>query len=181
MRCTKTRGKKGIPHPDPADPPRRRALHFHGHGTFAHDRPPVLGLVGRDHGALVLAVVGASGRAELEPRVLAATRAGTPVYTDEWTGYVGLSAAGRGHLTVNHNQDQWARDADGDGVREVHCNTLEGIWTGLRNFLRPFRGVSKWYLGQYVAMFEWAYGLKNVGVDLLRRLLGVGVSTFGST
>jgi hypothetical protein len=34
---------------------------------------------------------------------------------------------------------EWARDDNGDGVREVHCNTLEG----LRNFLRPFRGVNK--------------------------------------
>jgi transposase len=30
-------------------------------------------------------------------------------------------------------------------VREIHCNTQEGLWTGLRNFLRLFRGVSKWY------------------------------------
>ena len=53
-------------------------------------------------------------------------------------------------------RSKWARDDDGDGVREVHDNTLEGMWTGLRNFLRPFRGVSKWYLAQYVAMFQWA-------------------------
>jgi transposase len=39
-------------------------------------------------------------------------------------------------------------DADGDGVREVHCNTMEGTWTGLRNFLWPFRGVSKWCLSR---------------------------------
>jgi transposase len=46
-----------------------------------------------------------------------------------------------------------ARDEDGDGVNEVHCNTLEGIWTGLRNYLRKFRGVNKTYLAQYVAVF----------------------------
>ena len=34
-RCTRTRGKKGIPHPDPDDPPRRRANRRRGHGTFA--------------------------------------------------------------------------------------------------------------------------------------------------
>ena len=28
----------------------------------------------------------------------------------------------------------------------MHDNTLEGLWTGLRNFLRPFRGVNKVYL-----------------------------------
>ena len=48
-----------------------------------------------------------------------------------------------------------------------------GLWTGLRNFLRPFRGVNKWFLGQYVAMFEWAYNIKEVSLDFLRALLGV--------
>ena len=61
----------------------------------------------------------------------------------------------------------WALDLDGDGVREVHCNTLEGLWTGLRNFLRPFRGVSKWYLAQYVAVFQWAHNLKRVTDEFL--------------
>jgi transposase-like protein len=32
----------------------------------------------------------------------------------------------------------------------------------LRNFLRPFRGVHKKYLAQYVAVFEWAYNLKTL-------------------
>jgi transposase len=44
----------------------------------------------------------------------------------------------------------------------VHCNTLEGIWTGLRNFLRPFRGINKVHLEQYVIMFEWFYNFKAV-------------------
>ena len=57
------------------------------------------------------------------------------------------------------------------GVREVHDNTPEGIWTGLRNFLRPFRGVSKWYLHQYVAMFEWSYNVKRVCPEFIQALL----------
>jgi hypothetical protein len=45
---------------------------------------------------------------------------------------------------VNHTpgQREWARDDDRDGVREVHSNTIEGLWTGLRNHLRPLRGVN---------------------------------------
>ena len=38
---------------------------------------------------------------------------------------------------------EWARDADADGICEIHTNTIEGIWTTLQNFLRPFRGVHK--------------------------------------
>jgi hypothetical protein len=77
-------------------------------------------------------------------------RGGSVVNTDEWGAYRHLPQADRLHRTVNHNPrgPEWARDDDGDGIREVHGNTMEGIWTGLRNFLRPFRGVSKWYLDQ---------------------------------
>jgi transposase-like protein len=94
------------------------------------------------------------------------------VDTDEWNGYNPLGRNGRGHATVNYNRGEFARDDDGDGVREVHCNTLEGIWTGLRNFLRPFRGVNKVYLEQYVIIFEWCHNLKGVTDEFLRVLLG---------
>lgn len=70
-----------------------------------------------------------------------------------------------------------AIDADGDGVREVHCNTMEGIWTGLRNFLRPFRGVSKWCMSQYVAMFEWSHNIKAVTDEFHGVILGIGPNT----
>ena len=30
---------------------------------------------------------------------------------------------------------EWARDDDGDGIREVHDNTLEGLWTGHEELL----------------------------------------------
>ena len=46
-----------------------------------------------------------------------------------------------------------------------------GIWTGLRNYLRPFRGVHKQYLALYAAMFEWAHNLKRITSDFLRSLM----------
>ncbi|MBV7340221.1 transposase [Chloroflexi bacterium TSY] len=64
---------------------------------------------------------------------------GTTLYTDECNAYNPIAETGRSHATVCHSRYEWARDDDGDGIREVHCNTMEGIWTGLRNFLRPFR------------------------------------------
>jgi transposase len=105
---------------------------------------------------------------------------GTTVNTDEWKGYgrVGRRHL-RVHLAVDHSgpQSAWALDLDGDGVREVHCNTQEGLWTGLRIFLGRFRGVSKWYLAQYVAVFQWAHNLKHATGEFLRALLGVRPST----
>src|SRR5512143_3840679 len=50
MRCFRMRGKKGTVHPDPLDPPRRRANKRRGRGTYANDRPPIVGVVGRNTG-----------------------------------------------------------------------------------------------------------------------------------
>jgi transposase-like protein len=170
-------GEKGIPHPDPDDPPRRRANKRRGHGTYENDRPPVVGIVGRPSGEVRLEVVEHADQATLEGFVTATTAEGTRVYTDEWSGYHHLPELGREHATVCHASGEWARDDDGDGVREVHINTLEGIWTGVRNFLRIFRGVSKEYLGQYIGIFEWGYKIKSVTREFLRALLGVEVVT----
>ena len=142
-------GEKGVPHPDPEEPPRRRANKVRGHGTMDHDRPPVLGVVGRETDEMRLEVVEHSDQDTLDKYVVDMTKPGAMVNTDEWAGYNHPPEKGRGRAAVCHTRGkrEWARDDDGDGA-EVHNNTLEGPWTGLRNFLRPFRGVNKWFLGR---------------------------------
>ena len=164
-------GEKGTPHHDPDDPPRRRANKRRGRGTMDNDRPPVLGVVGRETKQIRLTVCDNTQQITIQPAVESQTESTTTLYTDESGAYNHIADTGRGHGTVCHSAGEYARDDDGDGVREVHCNTMEGIWTGLRNFLRPFRGVHKKYLAQYVAMFEWAYNLKRVTLDFLRTLM----------
>ena len=77
------------------------------------------------------------------------------------------------HATLCYSKGEWARDDDGHGVRQDHDNTLERVWTGLRNFLRLFRGVNKTYLYQYIATFQWSFNVKRAATDFLRALLGV--------
>jgi transposase-like protein len=77
----------------------------------------------------------------------------------------------RTHSTVCHGQKEWARDDDRDGVNEVHTNTSEGGWTGVRNFLRPFRGVHKKYLKYYLAMCEHRINLKRISPSFIARLV----------
>ena len=166
-----------MPHRDPEGPPRRRANKRRGHGAFDNDRPPAAATIGRETGRACLHVVGHSDRRTLEGLVQATTKPGAVLNTDEWRAYGRVSELGRGHATVNHGDGEWARDDDGDGVREVHVNTIEGTWTGLRNYLRPFRGVSKWYLAGYVAIFEWSNNIKRVTDRFLARLLGSPCST----
>ena len=134
-------------------------------------------MVGRESGQVRLEVIDHADRATLEDGIEGTTLEGATVYTDEWGGYNHLDEMHRVHGTVCHAAGEWARDDDGDGVREVHDNTLEGLWTGLRNFLRMFRGVSKWFLAQYVAIFQWGYNLKAVNDEFLRTLLGMPFST----
>jgi hypothetical protein len=83
----------------------------------------------------------------------------THVYTDEYDSYCTIE---RPHTTVCHAAHEWARDADGDGIREAHTNTCEGMWAALRTDLRVFRGVHKRYLSGYVALHEFRVNLKAV-------------------
>jgi transposase-like protein len=139
----------------------------------------VAGVVGRDSGEALLEVVGRADGATLEEVVEGTTLEGTTVYTDEWVGYAGLAGLRRSHVAVSHAgpRREWARDDDGDGLREAHVNTMEGHWAGLRTYLRPFRGVSKWYLDQYVAIYQWGHRIKRVTDEFLRILLGMTPGT----
>lgn len=96
------------------------------------------------------------------------TTSETVVYTDGWRGYNGLD---RRHAVVSHKDGEWARDDDADGVREVHTNGIEGIWTTVRNFLRPFRGVHKKFLSGYIAICEFMINRKSVSVDFIVKLV----------
>lgn len=132
-------------------------------------------MVSRETGAAALEVVDRTDRKTLTGFVTDHTADGTTAYAGGWKGYGGLAGANRGHATVCRapGSREWARDDDGDGVREVHDNTLEGLWAALRTFLRPFRGVSKHKLGQYVAVSQRVYNLKAATPAAVRKLLGL--------
>jgi transposase len=168
-------GEKGIEHPDPDDPPRPRANSRRGHGTF-NDRPPVSGVVGRESGEIRLEVADSTGAEELGEFVHVSCLSGTTANTDEWSGYNRVRGRhDRIHATVDHSgpKSTWAIDSDGDGVREVHCDTMEGICTVVRNLLRPFRGVGKWCESQYVAMFQRGHNFKEVTDELIQFMLRI--------
>jgi len=168
MSCSRMRGKKGDEHFDPDDPPRCRANKQRGRGTYANDRPPVLGVIGRETGMIRLRVVHNTQTLTLCPFVEQFTRLDALVYTDEYQSY---NALRRVRDTVCHGAKEWARDDDGDGWFETHTNSNEGLWTGLRNFLRPFRGVHKRYLHGYVAIHEFRVNLKAISPQFIAALV----------
>ena len=70
-----------------------------------------------------------------------------------------------------HGQREWARGDDGDGIREGHTNTIEGMGTTGRNFLRPFRGVPKKSLKYYVARCEHKINRKRISPTFIAQLV----------
>ena len=136
--------------------------------TFSNDRPPVLGAVGRVSGQIRLRVVKDTKAATLEKHVHRFTLPECHIFTDEYGSY---NHVRRQRSTVAHGIKEWARDDDGDGVYEVHTNSIEGMWTGLRNFIRPFRGVSKHYLSGYVAVHEFRVNLKRISPVFISALV----------
>jgi transposase-like protein len=104
------------------------------------------------------------------------------INTDEYVIYAKLTAWGYLHKTVDHGRGEYARDEDGDGFHEVHCNTQEGIWSLLRSWLRPHRGVSQEKLPFYIGYFEWLHNLRKRGKKALHEtfalLLGPDLRTY---
>lgn len=96
---------------------------------------------------------------------------GTTVLTDEYAIYARLTEWGYQHATVNHGAGEYARDEDGDGFHEIHVNTIEGVWSLLRSWLRPHRGISQAKLPLYLGFFEFVHNARCRGQALLSSLL----------
>lgn len=141
---------------------RRKLKGKRGRGSSADEKNPILGFVARG-GLVSLQVVDNVQQKTIKPIMKKVIATGSLIYTDEYNIYNKLEAWGYKHKTVNHGEGEYARDEDGDGFYEVHCNTQEGIWSLLRSWLRPHRGVSQEKLPFYVGFFEWIYNLKKRG------------------
>jgi transposase len=112
----------------------------------------------------------------IRPIIEARVEETTLVHTDEYDIYNWLSEKYI-HKTVNHSAKEYARDEDGDGHCEVHVNTMEGVWSLLRSWLRPYRGISQTKLPIYLAFFELVHNLRKRGRALLPGVLAVLLAT----
>ena len=110
-------------------------------------------------------------QARIRPVIEAPVAKGALVHTDEYDVYARLEQWGSGHKTVCHARGEYARDDDGDGFCEVHVNTAEGLWSLMRSWLRPHRGVSQEKLPLYLAFFQFVHNARRRGRALLGELL----------
>jgi transposase-like protein len=167
--CYQSAGSKGRPREvercDRA--PRQRGIQLRGRATAETGRPPILGLVQRRDKAdqdapaaqVYLEVLDNVRTATIKPLIIAKVKGGSQFFTDEYNIYH-FTKADYDHRTVNHSAGEYAR-RDPDGVC-VHCNTMEGLWSGLRNFLDRFKGISQRFLHLRVGRYEFLHNHKHL-------------------
>ena len=151
---------------------RRRLKGQRGRGTRLNEKPPSL----RDYPTGrrgCFANVENVQQQTIQPIIQAQVAPGTQVFTDEYNIYSRLSEWGYAHKTVNHSIGEYARDDDGDGFHAVHVNTIEGVWSLLRSWLRPHRGISQDKLPLYLGFFEFIHNVRVRGNALLPSLLAL--------
>ena len=92
----------------------------------------------------------------------AKVKGGAQFFTDAYIIYP-CTKADYDHRTVNHGAGEYAR-RDPDGTC-MHCNTMEGLWSGLRNFLDRFKGISQRFLHLRVVRYEFLHNHMHLRWD----------------
>jgi transposase-like protein len=162
--CSQSAGSTGLPREVERceRAPRPRGMQLRGRATAETGRPPILGLVQRRDKAeqdapaaqVYLEVLEHVRTATLKPIIAAKVKGGTQFFTDEYT-IDHFTEADYDHRTVNHGAGEYAR-RDPDGTC-VHGNTMEGIWSSLRNCLDHFKGISQRFLHLRVVRYEFLH------------------------
>lgn len=132
----------------------------------------MLGIIQRG-GKLILHLCENVQQQTIQPLITSGIAPGTLINTDEYAIYNRLNEWGFGHVTVIHGDGEFARNHDGDGINEVHVNTIEGVWSLLRSWLRPHRGISQRWLPLYLGFFQAMHNVRQRGQSLLGPLLKV--------
>ena len=129
-------------------------------------------------GQVLLRMLANVQQATIKPVIAATVAKGSliDIDTDEGNVYARLPAWGYRHKTVCHGQGEYARDEDGDGFCEVHVNTMEGLWSLLRSWLRPHRGISQEKLPDYLGFFQFVHNARRRGKALLSALIAALVT-----
>ena len=69
-----------------------------------------------------------------------------------------------------------ACDGQGWGGSCHHVNTMEGVWSLLRSWLRPHRGISQEKLPIYLGFFQFVHNARRRGKALLGALVAALVA-----
>jgi transposase len=142
----------------------RRARGESHHGPYTRpDRPIVVGAVER-RGRIRATVV--KHRNDAQATVRTFVLPGSMIFTDDWTGYSGLSAKGRyHHRRINHSERIYV-----DGP--VHTQTIEGFFGHFKTDVRgTHHSISAKWLPGYLNEWVWKWNHRNDDEGMFRMLL----------
>lgn len=117
----------------------------------------------------------------IQPIIEAVVAKGSKIYTDEYKIYNFLDKTNNyERKVVSHSNGEYAIDLDENGINQTHTNTQEGVWSLLRPWIRPHRGVNKKYLPLYVAICEYFLRKRHLTpAQQIRRVIQSTVSNTG--
>jgi transposase-like protein len=119
------------------------------------NKTQVLAMVERD-GNVRTSIIPNRAAATLTPIVSSAVKPSARVMTDEWLGYHNIKAICASHETVNHSEEEYARE-------DVTTNTVEGFFALLqRGIYGTFHSVTKRHLHRYLSEFEFRYNHRKL-------------------
>lgn len=122
-------------------------------GRNLKDKTPVVGMVERC-GNLLAKVISDVKAGTLTPLVEESVSKGPAIYTDEWSGYKGVSKV-YDHKIVKHNAGEYVNG-------RIHTNTIEEFWSLLkRGIFGICHSTSKKYLQKYVDEFVFRYNSRQ--------------------
>jgi transposase-like protein len=138
--------------------PRKRGLKLRGRGTYDKDKPPIVAVVARK-GKAVIEMFHDLSKRNIDAFLYNVT--GRFFHTDDFRIYWHLDdEPGIVHESVNHSRKEYAA-----GYK--HTNTVEGLYSGLRTWLRRYKGVSKDNMYKFVSLFQFNYNHRELHPMLL--------------
>lgn len=144
--------------------PRKRGLKRRGRGTYAVDKPPVLGVVERGGPVRLIPLTDVAARTVLRRLFKCFHLEDVEAFiTDDYPSYNWLRSLGR-HEAVNHSIGEYARGW-------IHSNTVEAEFSVFRPWSATFRGTSKENLHLYTAHYNYIRGGR--GLNRVERALGM--------
>jgi len=140
--------------------PRIRGLKRRGRGTYAVDKPPILGVVERNGSVRLIPMADVAARTVLHRLFKAFDLEDVEAfYTDDYPAYNALRSLSL-HETVNHSIGEYARSG-------AHTNTVEGEFSVFRPWNATFRGYNKENIHLYTA--HYSFLRSNRHLDRIQR------------
>jgi len=143
---------------------RVRSVKRRGRGTYAVDKPPILGVVKRKGQVRLIPMKDVATKTVLR-RLFKNIKLDDveAVYTDDYPAYNFLGGIAH-HETVNHSNGEYARG-------KVHINTVEAEFSVFRPWNATFRGYSKEKTHLYTAHYNYLRNTRHM--DRVRRTLAM--------